>query len=114
MTFAATTVAASRRKDAEITSSAAAAQYIACLLYTSVEARQLRISLARLVGALRLPAGDEDDQPAGRRPQRRGGARGVYAPVSYTHLDVYKRQSQYRRGRGAAELVTAEGPAPQN
>ena len=44
-----------------------------------VEARQLRISLARLVGALRLPAGDEDDQPAGRRPQRRGGARGVYA-----------------------------------
>ena len=34
MTFAATTVAASRRKDAEITSSAAAAQYIAdgCLV----------------------------------------------------------------------------------
>jgi hypothetical protein len=44
-----------------------------------VEARQLRISLARLVGALRLPAGDEDDQAAGRRPQRRGGARGVYS-----------------------------------
>jgi hypothetical protein len=44
-----------------------------------VEARQLRIALARLVGSLRLPAGDEDDQAAGRRPQRRVGARGVYA-----------------------------------
>ena len=31
-----------------------------------VEARQLRIALA-LCGALRLPAGDEDDQAAGRR-----------------------------------------------
>lgn len=41
-----------------------------------VESRQLRIALARLLGALRLPAGDEDDQ---RRPQRRVGARGVYA-----------------------------------
>lgn len=44
-----------------------------------VEARQLRIALARLLGALRLPAGDEEDQAAGRRPQRRVGARGVYA-----------------------------------
>lgn len=43
-----------------------------------VESRQLRIALARLVAALRLPAGDEDDQAAGRRPQRRVGARGVY------------------------------------
>jgi hypothetical protein len=43
-----------------------------------VEARQLRIALARLLGALRLPAGDEDGQAAGRRPQRRVGARGVY------------------------------------
>lgn len=44
-----------------------------------VESRQLRISLARLLGALRLPAGDEDDQAPGRRPQRRVGARGVYS-----------------------------------
>lgn len=44
-----------------------------------VEARQLRIALARLLGALRLPAGDEDDQSAGRRPQRRVGVRGPYA-----------------------------------
>lgn len=44
-----------------------------------VESRQLRIALARLVGALRLPAGDEDDQVSGRRPQRRVGVRGVYA-----------------------------------
>jgi len=44
-----------------------------------VEARQLRIALARLTAALRLPAGDEGDQQQGaRRPQRRVGARGVY------------------------------------
>jgi hypothetical protein len=43
-----------------------------------VEARQQRITYARLAAALRLPAGDEDDQAPGRRPQRRVGARGVY------------------------------------
>jgi hypothetical protein len=37
-----------------------------------VEARQLRLVLARLVASLRLP--DEDEQ----RPQRRGSARGTY------------------------------------
>ena len=37
-----------------------------------VEARQLRITLARLVAALRLP-----DEDVGARPQRRG-TRGVY------------------------------------
>lgn len=42
------------------------------------EARQLRIALARVLAALRLPAGEEDDQAAGRRPQRRVGVRGVY------------------------------------
>ena len=41
------------------------------------ESRQLRIALARLLGALRLPAGDEGALI--RRPQRRSGARGVYA-----------------------------------
>lgn len=47
-----------------------------------VEARQLRIALARLSASLRLPAGEEEEQPgkAGnlRRPQRRGAARGTY------------------------------------
>lgn len=44
-----------------------------------VEARQLRIALARLTAALRLPAGDDGDHQQGaRRPQRRVGARGVY------------------------------------
>jgi hypothetical protein len=43
------------------------------------ESRQQKIALARLTAALRLPAGDENDQAAGRRPQRRLGARGVYA-----------------------------------
>jgi hypothetical protein len=42
-----------------------------------VEARQLRIALARLLAALRLPAGEEDDGSE-RRPQRRVGVRGVY------------------------------------
>jgi hypothetical protein len=44
-----------------------------------VEARQARIALARLTAALRLPAGDVNDQAVGRRPQRRVGVRGVYA-----------------------------------
>lgn len=43
-----------------------------------VEARQQRITYARLAAALRLPAGDESDPSALRRPQRRVGARGVY------------------------------------
>lgn len=44
-----------------------------------VEARQLRLALARLSASLRLPAGEEGDQPEHlRRPQRRGGARGAY------------------------------------
>lgn len=43
-----------------------------------VEARQQRITLARLLAALRLPAGEEGDQQATARPQRRVGARGVY------------------------------------
>lgn len=42
-----------------------------------VEARQQRITLARLFAALRLPAGDEAEG-AERRPQRRSGVRGVY------------------------------------
>lgn len=40
-----------------------------------VEARQQSIVLARLLAALRMPAGDEADLT---RPQRRGGARGAY------------------------------------
>ena len=44
-----------------------------------VESRQLRIVLARLLAALRLPAGDQDDhQEQQRRPQRRGGVRSPY------------------------------------
>ena len=42
-----------------------------------VEARQQRIALARILAALRLPAGEESD--GDRRPQRRTGARGVYS-----------------------------------
>ncbi len=41
-----------------------------------VEARQQRIALARLLAALRLPAGEEES--GDRRPQRRVGVRGVY------------------------------------
>jgi hypothetical protein len=43
------------------------------------ESRQQKIALARLTAALRLPAGAEGDQAAGRRPQRRVGFRGPYA-----------------------------------
>ncbi|HLM07095.1 MAG TPA: hypothetical protein VK402_18085 [Blastococcus sp.] len=41
-----------------------------------MEARQQRIALARLLAALRLPAGEEE--AGDRRPQRRMGVRGVY------------------------------------
>jgi hypothetical protein len=43
----------------------------------AVEARQLRIALARLAAALRLPAGEESIAGM-RRPQRRVGVRGPY------------------------------------
>ena len=43
----------------------------------AVEARQQRIALARLLAALRLPAGDGEDQK-NPRPQRRVGVRGTY------------------------------------
>ena len=40
------------------------------------ESRQQSITLARLLAALRLPAGEAGGELS--RPQRRGGARGVY------------------------------------
>ena len=43
-----------------------------------IESRQQRIALARLLAALRLPAGETDDRQARARAQRRVGARGVY------------------------------------
>jgi hypothetical protein len=43
-----------------------------------VEHRQQAIAYARLSAALRLPAGDENDPAANRRPQRRSGTRGFY------------------------------------
>jgi hypothetical protein len=43
-----------------------------------VEHRQQAIAYARLSAALRLPAGDEGDPAANRRPQRRSGTRGFY------------------------------------
>lgn len=45
----------------------------------AVEARQQRIALARILAALRMPAGDEGEQVQGRRPQRRTGVRGVHS-----------------------------------
>lgn len=44
----------------------------------AVEARQQRIALARLLAALRMPAGEDGDEVQGRRPQRRTGVRGTY------------------------------------
>lgn len=44
----------------------------------AVEARQQRIALARLMAVLRLPSGEEGDQQAGARPQRRSGMRRPY------------------------------------
>lgn len=46
-----------------------------------VESRQLKIALARLLAALRMPSGDEGEN----RPQRRQ-VRGVYAPTAHGRL----------------------------
>lgn len=43
-----------------------------------IEARQLRLVLARILAALRLPGGDVGDHQAGARPQRRVGVRKPY------------------------------------
>jgi hypothetical protein len=42
----------------------------------AIEARQLRLVLARVLAALRLPSG-----LSGKSPQRRVGVRGTYSPV---------------------------------
>lgn len=69
-----------------------------------VEQRQLRIALARLLGALRLPAGDEDDQSPGRRPQRRLGVRGIYG------LDLGSVMKRRRRDDAVPpELLAFDG-----
>ncbi|OZM81146.1 hypothetical protein [Pseudonocardia sp. MH-G8] len=47
-----------------------------------VEARQQQIVFARLVASLRLP----DLEDVGARPQRRGGARGVYGTGEPAHV----------------------------
>jgi len=44
----------------------------------AVEARQQRICLARLLAALRMPAGEDGDEQTGARPRRRTGVRGIY------------------------------------
>lgn len=45
------------------------------------EARQMRMTLATLIAALRLPAENEEDQASLRRPQRRPAVRSVGAPT---------------------------------
>jgi len=62
-----------------------------------VEARQLKIALARLLAALRLPSDEEDG-----RPQRRGGARGVYAPPQYAVNPMPSLERARLRSLGAA------------
>lgn len=60
------------------------------------EARQARIALARLTAALRLPAGDEGNPAAHRRPQRRVGMRGVYGAVPLRHGPIHQNVSAPR------------------
>lgn len=43
-----------------------------------IESRQQRIALARLLAALRLPAGEAGDEQKSARPQRRVGVRTPY------------------------------------
>lgn len=44
----------------------------------AVEARQQRITLARLLAALRMPAGADGDEQSTARPRRRTGVRGTH------------------------------------
>jgi hypothetical protein len=44
-----------------------------------VGSRRQSIAVARILAALRLPAGADGDQQADARPQRRVGTSGVYA-----------------------------------
>ena len=44
----------------------------------AVEARQTAIAIARIAAALRLPAGEQQEDGEDGRPQRRGAVRGVY------------------------------------
>lgn len=82
-----------------------------------LEARQARIALARLTAALRLPAGDEGNPAAHRRPQRRIGMRGV-SPSSPTRLneDLQPRGAPPpRRGarhRQSARRARRRAPQP--
>ncbi len=76
-----------------------------------VEARQQRIALARILAALRLPAGDENEEGE-RRPQRRVGVRGVYGVRGVRRETTIRRYptrphagaSAVVRGRRVAEL----------
>ena len=83
-------------------------------LYTRLRAERLQVVGSR-VSALDCVALQADGiHPAGKRVHLRarhfvvaGGAIGSPAlPVSYTHLDVYKRQAQRGTGR-AGSTVTA-------
>ena len=47
----------------------------------AIESRQQSIALARVLAALRLPAGAAGDHQLGARPQRRSAPRGVYGLV---------------------------------
>ena len=47
----------------------------------AIESRQQSVALARIIAALRLPAGAAGDQQLGARPQRRSAPRGVYGLV---------------------------------
>ena len=56
-----------------------------------VEARQISGSLAKLIGSLRLPEIDVDEQGKtvmGKTPQKRPGARGTYGPYAPASLSV--------------------------
>lgn len=56
-----------------------------------VEARQISGSLAKLIGSLRLPEIDVDEQGKtvmGKTPQKRTGARGTYGPYAPASLSV--------------------------
>lgn len=86
------------------------------------EARQLRMTLAALIGALRLPDEKEDDQVALRRPRRRPAVRSIDPPPPDTpalvhgnvaHGDVFDGGAAPPRSHAPSVAARRIAPPPQ-
>ena len=79
------------------------------------EARQMRLTLATLIGALRLPDGNEDDLESVRRPRRRPAVRSIDPPQPQPDRRAMVNGNQTSTQRQAPDAVVRriDPPAPQ-